>query len=125
VKYTNISNIKTKFDVCFTKNHRFFFAKCFTKNCRDFCRVLFNQVSLHYHRSSFLEYPCSVGHVHITDFNIATVLSDGQLATSVSGTTPYMGKLKHTCDHMLCQCNEWIVGNLKQWICYKYNVIAF
>ena len=31
------------------------------------------------------------GHVHITDFNIATLLTDGQLATSMSGTTPYMG----------------------------------
>jgi len=62
------------------------------------CGILFNQVSLYYHSPGFLEYTCSVGHVHITDFNIATVLSDGQLATSVSGTTPYMGKLKHTGD---------------------------
>ncbi|XP_014675231.1 PREDICTED: serine/threonine-protein kinase 32B-like isoform X2 [Priapulus caudatus] len=30
------------------------------------------------------------GHVHITDFNIATVLQEGQLATSMSGTKPYM-----------------------------------
>lgn len=30
------------------------------------------------------------GHVHITDFNIATVLHDGQLATSMTGTKPYM-----------------------------------
>lgn len=63
-----------------------------------FYRVLFNQISLYYQISGLLEYTCSVGHVHITDFNIATVLSDGQLATSVSGTTPYMGKLKHTGD---------------------------
>ena len=33
------------------------------------------------------------GHVHITDFNIATVIKEGQLATSLSGTKPYMGKL--------------------------------
>lgn len=31
------------------------------------------------------------GHVHVTDFNIATVLEDGQLATSMSGTKPYIG----------------------------------
>eukprot|EP00105_Crassostrea_gigas_P036608 XP_019920756.1 PREDICTED: serine/threonine-protein kinase 32B isoform X1 [Crassostrea gigas] len=30
------------------------------------------------------------GHVHITDFNIATLTTDNQLATSMSGTTPYM-----------------------------------
>ncbi|XP_076317559.1 serine/threonine-protein kinase 32B-like [Tachypleus tridentatus] len=30
------------------------------------------------------------GHVHITDFNIATILKDGELATSMSGTKPYM-----------------------------------
>lgn len=32
------------------------------------------------------------GHVHLTDFNIATVVKEGQLATSMSGTKPYMGK---------------------------------
>lgn len=30
------------------------------------------------------------GHAHITDFNIATQLADGQLATSMSGTKPYI-----------------------------------
>ncbi|XP_021925102.1 serine/threonine-protein kinase 32B-like isoform X2 [Zootermopsis nevadensis] len=30
------------------------------------------------------------GHAHITDFNIATVLENGELATSMSGTKPYM-----------------------------------
>ncbi|XP_014241951.1 serine/threonine-protein kinase 32B [Cimex lectularius] len=30
------------------------------------------------------------GHAHITDFNIATTLKDGQLATSMSGTKPYI-----------------------------------
>ncbi|CAB0012461.1 unnamed protein product [Nesidiocoris tenuis] len=30
------------------------------------------------------------GHAHITDFNIATTLRDGQLATSMSGTKPYI-----------------------------------
>jgi len=33
------------------------------------------------------------GHAHLTDFNIATVLKEGQLATSMSGTKPYMGEL--------------------------------
>jgi serine/threonine kinase 32 len=33
----------------------------------------------------------STGHAHITDFNIATVLEEGQLATSMSGTKPYIG----------------------------------
>ncbi|KAI5716045.1 hypothetical protein M8J77_026506 [Diaphorina citri] len=30
------------------------------------------------------------GHAHITDFNIATVLEENQLATSMSGTKPYI-----------------------------------
>ncbi|XP_073971338.1 serine/threonine-protein kinase 32B isoform X2 [Rhodnius prolixus] len=30
------------------------------------------------------------GHAHITDFNIAALLPDGQLATSMSGTKPYI-----------------------------------
>lgn len=32
------------------------------------------------------------GHAHLTDFNIATILREGQLATSMSGTKPYMGQ---------------------------------
>lgn len=40
----------------------------------------------------FKDYLLSAGHVHITDFNIATLTTDNQLATSMSGTTPYMGK---------------------------------
>lgn len=28
----------------------------------------------------------------MTDFNIATILEDGKLATSMSGTKPYMGE---------------------------------
>jgi hypothetical protein len=36
--------------------------------------------------------PDIAGHAHITDFNIAAVLVEGQLATSMSGTKPYMGK---------------------------------
>ncbi|XP_076245074.1 serine/threonine-protein kinase 32A isoform X3 [Calliopsis andreniformis] len=33
------------------------------------------------------------GHAHVTDFNIATVLEDGELATSMSGTKPYIENL--------------------------------
>lgn len=32
-----------------------------------------------------------LGHAHVTDFNIATVLEDGESATSMSGTKPYIG----------------------------------
>ncbi|ESO98301.1 hypothetical protein LOTGIDRAFT_91944, partial [Lottia gigantea] len=37
------------------------------------------------------------GHVHITDFNIATVLNPGELATSMSGTKPYMAPEVFAC----------------------------
>ncbi|XP_064600171.1 serine/threonine-protein kinase 32B-like [Liolophura sinensis] len=37
------------------------------------------------------------GHVHITDFNIAAVLPEGQLATSLSGTKPYMAPEVFAC----------------------------
>ena len=47
--------------------------------------------------SDFLQsiiYRCifpTVGHIHITDFNIATVLQENYMATSLSGTKAYMG----------------------------------
>ena len=31
------------------------------------------------------------GHVHITDFNVASIIKGDELATSMSGTKPYMG----------------------------------
>ena len=31
------------------------------------------------------------GHAHLTDFNIATILEEGEMAVSISGTKPYMG----------------------------------
>ncbi|XP_045106416.1 serine/threonine-protein kinase 32B-like [Portunus trituberculatus] len=37
------------------------------------------------------------GHVHLTDFNIATVVKPGQLATSMSGTRPYMAPEVYEC----------------------------
>ncbi|XP_011869611.1 PREDICTED: serine/threonine-protein kinase 32B isoform X2 [Vollenhovia emeryi] len=42
------------------------------------------------------------GHAHVTDFNIATVLEDGQLATSMSGTKPYMAP-----EIYMCSCEEY------------------
>lgn len=32
------------------------------------------------------------GHAHLTDFNIATIIRDGERATALAGTKPYMGK---------------------------------
>lgn len=32
------------------------------------------------------------GHVHITDFNIATIVKGSEKASSMAGTKPYMGK---------------------------------
>ena len=48
------------------------------------------------------------GHAHLTDFNIATVLKDGEMAVSVSGTKPYMGKAFHRL--FLCH-----LGSLSHW----------
>ncbi|XP_067204724.1 serine/threonine-protein kinase 32A isoform X2 [Linepithema humile] len=42
------------------------------------------------------------GHVHVTDFNIATVLEEGQLATSMSGTKPYIAP-----EIYMCSCEEY------------------
>lgn len=32
------------------------------------------------------------GHAHLTDFNIATIIKDGERATALAGTKPYMGE---------------------------------
>lgn len=46
------------------------------------------------------------GHAHVTDFNIATVLEDGELATSMSGTKPYIAP-----EIYMCSCEEYgIIG---------------
>ncbi|XP_046668817.1 serine/threonine-protein kinase 32B [Homalodisca vitripennis] len=42
------------------------------------------------------------GHAHITDFNIATFLRDGQLATSMSGTKPYIAPEIFSCVVDVC-----------------------
>ncbi|CAL7946276.1 unnamed protein product [Xylocopa violacea] len=58
---------------------------------------------------SQLEHPCLVnlwfsfqGHAHVTDFNIATVLENGELATSMSGTKPYIAP-----EIYMCSCEEY------------------
>lgn len=33
------------------------------------------------------------GHAHLTDFNIATIIKDGERATALAGTKPYMGNV--------------------------------
>ncbi|KAL3268491.1 hypothetical protein HHI36_007602 [Cryptolaemus montrouzieri] len=43
-----------------------------------------------------------IGHFHITDFNIATVLEDSPLATSMSGTKPYIAPEIFDCAMELC-----------------------
>jgi hypothetical protein len=48
-----------------------------------------------------------LGHAHVTDFNIAAVLESGQLATAMSGTKPYMGKLA---TQQLEISERWSVG---------------
>lgn len=42
------------------------------------------------------------GHAHVTDFNIATVLEEGTLATSMSGTKPYIAP-----EVYMCSCEEY------------------
>ncbi|XP_015188537.1 PREDICTED: serine/threonine-protein kinase 32A isoform X1 [Polistes dominula] len=42
------------------------------------------------------------GHARVTDFNIATELEDGQLATSMSGTKPYIAP-----EIYMCSCEEY------------------
>lgn len=36
--------------------------------------------------------PLLAGHAHLTDFNIATIIKDGERATALAGTKPYMGE---------------------------------
>lgn len=47
-----------------------------------------------------------LGHAHLTDFNIATIIKDGERATALAGTKPYMGivvfTLKITSLHLSC-----------------------
>ncbi|XP_046383165.1 serine/threonine-protein kinase 32B [Ischnura elegans] len=59
------------------------------------------------------------GHAHITDFNIATVLSEGQLATSMSGTKPYMAPEVFACSADECPGYDCAVD----W--WSLGVVAF
>lgn len=38
-----------------------------------------------------MDFHVSSGHAHLTDFNIATIIKDGERATALAGTKPYMG----------------------------------
>ncbi|VFV27040.1 serine threonine-protein kinase [Lynx pardinus] len=40
------------------------------------------------------------GHVHITDFNIATIVRGAEKASSMAGTKPYMGPFRSRFNHM-------------------------
>lgn len=45
------------------------------------------------------------GHAHLTDFNIATIIKDGERATALAGTKPYMGELLFLFSNHLCCCH--------------------
>lgn len=48
---------------------------------------------------------CLSGHVHITDFNIATVLTKDSPVTTIAGTKPYMGENQwqlHVLEPLFC-----------------------
>lgn len=50
------------------------------------------------------------GHAHLTDFNIATIIKDGERATALAGTKPYMGNFHLELHHnylsssIFCDC---------------------
>ncbi|XP_044754182.1 serine/threonine-protein kinase 32B isoform X2 [Coccinella septempunctata] len=60
-----------------------------------------------------------IGHFHITDFNIATVLEDNHLATSMSGTKPYIAPEIFDCAMELCVGYSYAVD----W--WSLGVVAF
>uniref|UniRef100_A0A8C9ARX0 Serine/threonine kinase 32C n=1 Tax=Prolemur simus TaxID=1328070 RepID=A0A8C9ARX0_PROSS len=52
-------------------------------------------LALDYLRSQHIIHRCALpslpaGHAHLTDFNIATIIKDGERATALAGTKPYM-----------------------------------
>lgn len=62
---------------------------------------------------SFLDEFCGCffsGHAHLTDFNIATIIKDGERATALAGTKPYMGDLHCSplLDHIWCY-HFWVL----------------
>uniref|UniRef100_A0A452DK92 Serine/threonine-protein kinase 32C n=1 Tax=Capra hircus TaxID=9925 RepID=A0A452DK92_CAPHI len=46
-------------------------------------------LALDYLRGQHIIHRCA-GHAHLTDFNIATIIKDGERATALAGTKPYM-----------------------------------
>lgn len=59
-----------------------------------------------------------LGHAHITDFNIATVLDKKHVATAMSGTKPYIAPEIFDCAVDLCSgysypVDWWSLGNTK------------
>lgn len=60
-----------------------------------------------------------IGHAHLTDFNIATVLEDTYLATSMSGTKPYIAPEIFDCAVDLCvgysyPVDWWSLGRITE-----------
>lgn len=64
-----------------------------------------------------------LGHAHLTDFNIATIIKDGERATALAGTKPYMGIVVFNLitvswflleNQHLCLCRKWF----KRWFCF-------
>lgn len=54
---------------------------------------MFNQLIHYYIHITILVFHF-IGHAHITDFNIAATLHGKKLASSLSGTKPYIGMYK-------------------------------
>lgn len=54
----------------------------------------------------------ALGHAHLTDFNIATIIKDGERATALAGTKPYMGteaSVNYLCNRFSFECSEFFL----------------
>lgn len=58
----------------------------------------------------------SSGHAHLTDFNIATIIKNGERATALAGTKPYMGNFDFQLHH-----NNQLVNLV--W-CHYYELLS-
>lgn len=47
------------------------------------------RITAYFNYKAFL----GIGRIRLTDFNVAIELKEGELATSMSGTIPYIGKI--------------------------------
>lgn len=56
---------------------------------------------------------CLPGHVNITDFNIATMLTKETQVTTIAGTKPYMGKSQWTLCSWIATLQIWIGSHAK------------